>query len=94
MKQIPKPEVWQEVLRPTLTEEKVEYLPLGIGNWFYDLWQQADEEVKDLTTTIDNPAIDPKEVEAAKDEVGCFCTRIHGRIYEAGQGLFKQEWFI
>ena len=42
-----KPEVWQEVLRPTLTERKGSALfistPLGIGNWFYDLWETAGQ---------------------------------------------------
>lgn len=97
-----KPEVWQEVLRPTLTERKGGALfistPLGIGNWFYDLWQQADgkedwERFK--FTTVDNPAIDPEEVEAAKEEVGSivFAQEYMAEFIEAGQGLFKQEWF-
>ena len=42
-----KPEVWQEVLRPTLTERKGSALfistPIGRNNWFYDLWEQAEE---------------------------------------------------
>jgi len=97
-----KPEVWQEVLRPTLTERKGGALfistPLGIGNWFYDLWEQADgKEDWDRFhySTIDNPSIDPEEVEQAKDEVGSivFAQEYMAEFIEAGQGLFKQEWF-
>jgi len=40
-----KPEVWQEVLRPTLTERKGSALfistPMGMNNWFYNLWETA-----------------------------------------------------
>ena len=97
-----KPEVWQEVLRPTLTERKGSALfistPLGIGNWFYDLWTNADEQPdweKFHFATTDNPAIDPEEVEQARHEVGSivFAQEYMAEFIEAGQGLFKQEWF-
>ena len=97
-----KPEVWQEVLRPTLTERKGSALfistPLGIGNWFYDLWEQANgKEDWDRFhySTLDNPSIDPEEVASAKDEVGSivFAQEYMAEFIEAGQGLFKQEWF-
>ena len=96
-----KPEVWQEVLRPTLTERKGSALfistPLGIGNWFYDLWETAGEQQnwdRFRYTTLDNPAIDPEEVEAAKEEVGSivFAQEYMAEFVEAGQGLFKPEW--
>ena len=97
-----KEEVWHEVLRPTLTERKGGALfistPLGVGNWFYDLWERADgredwERFK--FTTVDNPAIDPEEVEAARTEVGSivFAQEYMAEFIEAGQGLFKQDWF-
>jgi len=97
-----KPEVWQEVLRPTLTERKGGALfistPLGIGNWFYDLWEQADGKDdwdRFHFSTVDNPSIDPEEVESAKEEVGSivFAQEYMAEFIEAGQGLFKQEWF-
>ena len=96
-----KPEVWQEVLRPTLTERKGSALfistPLGIGNWFYDLWETAGEQdswERFRFTTLDNPAIDPEELEAAKTEVGSlvFAQEYMAEFVEAGQGLFKPEW--
>ena len=97
-----KEEVWHEVLRPTLTERKGQALfistPLGVGNWFYDLWQKAEDQddwERFRYTTIDNPAIDPKEVESAKKEVGSivFAQEYMAEFIEAGQGLFKQDWF-
>ena len=43
-----KPEVWREVLRPTLTERKGSALfistPMGMNNWFYDLWINAQDD--------------------------------------------------
>ena len=96
-----KPEVWQEVLRPTLTERKGSALfistPLGIGNWFYDLWETAGEMEsweRFRFTTLDNPAIDPEELEAAKTEVGSivYAQEYMAEFVEAGQGLFKPEW--
>ena len=96
-----KPEVWQEVLRPTLTERKGSALfistPLGIGNWFYDLWETAGEMEsweRFRFTTLDNPAIDPEELEAAKKEVGSivYAQEYMAEFVEAGQGIFKPEW--
>ena len=42
-----KPEVWREVLRPTLTEERWNFIYLysyGMNNWFYDLWKMAEDD--------------------------------------------------
>jgi len=97
-----KEEVWHEVLRPTLTERKGKALfistPLGVGNWFYDLWQKAEDQddwERFHYPTTDNPAIDPSEVESAKKEVGSivFAQEYMAEFIEAGQGLFKQDWF-
>ena len=97
-----KPEVWREVLRPTLTERKGGALfistPMGIGNWFYDLWETADELPnweKFQFATTDNPAIDPEELEVAKSEVGSivFAQEYLAQFVESGQSMFKPEWF-
>ena len=97
-----KEEVWHEVLRPTLTERKGSALfistPLGVGNWFYDLWQKAEGQEdweRFHYPTTDNPAIDPEEVEGARKEVGSivFAQEYMAEFIEAGQGLFKQDWF-
>ena len=96
-----KPEVWQEVLRPTLTERKGSALfistPMGRDNWFYDLWETAEEAdnwERFRFATVDNPMIDPEEVEAAKGEVGSivFAQEYLAEFVDAGQGMLKPEW--
>jgi predicted phage terminase large subunit-like protein len=96
-----KPEVWQEVLRPTLTERKGSALfistPIGRNNWFYDLWEVADEAEnweRFQFATVDNPRIDPSEVEAARKEVGSivFAQEYLAEFVDAGQGMLKPEW--
>ena len=96
-----KPEVWQEVLRPTLTERKGSALfistPIGRNNWFYDLWETAEEGEnweRFRYATTDNPMIDPEEVEAARTEVGSivFAQEYLAEFVDAGQGLLKPEW--
>tara|TARA_Y100000389_G_scaffold197563_1_gene232403 strand:- start:9180 stop:10412 length:1233 start_codon:yes stop_codon:yes gene_type:complete len=96
-----KPEVWQEVLRPTLTERKGSALfistPIGRSNWFYDLWEVADEAdnwERFQFATTDNPMIDPEEVESARKEVGSivFAQEYLAEFVDAGQGMLKPEW--
>ena len=96
-----KREVWREVLRPTLTERKGSALfistPMGMNNWFYDLWNNAQEDENWETfrfATTDNPAIDPDEVEVAKKEVGSiiFTQEYLAEFVEDGQSLFKPHW--
>lgn len=97
-----KPEVWREVLRPTLTERKGGALfistPMGVGNWFYDLWETANELPnweRFQFSTLDNPSIDPEELESAKAEVGSivFAQEYMAEFVESGQAMFKPEWF-
>ena len=97
-----KEETWTEVLRPTLTERKGSALfistPRGMNNWFYRLWQDADER-KDWSkfkfSTVDNPEIDPEELESAKREIGSltFAQEYEAEFVNEGTQLFKQEWF-
>ena len=96
-----KPEVWQEVLRPTLTERKGSALfistPMGMNNWFYNLWETAataDNWERFRFSTYDNPRIDPEEVDQAKTEVGSivFAQEYMAEFVEAGQGMIKPEW--
>lgn len=96
-----KPEVWQEVLRPTLTERKGSALfistPIGRNNWFYDLWEvaeEADNWERFKFATTDNPRIDPSEVEAARKEVGSivFAQEYLAEFVDAGQGMLRPEW--
>jgi len=96
-----KPDVWQEVLRPTLTERKGSALfistPMGMNNWFYDLWETAKTAPnwdRFQFSTYDNPAIDPEEIDSAKAEVGSivFAQEYLAEFVDAGQGLLKPEW--
>src|SRR6056300_1436792 len=96
-----KPDVWQEVLRPTLTERKGSALfistPMGMNNWFYDLWTTAEKAPnweRFQYSTYDNPAIDPEEIDSAKDEVGSivFAQEYLAEFVDAGQGMLKPEW--
>jgi predicted phage terminase large subunit-like protein len=96
-----KPDVWQEVLRPTLTERKGSALfistPMGMNNWFFDLWETAGNSPnweRFQYSTYDNPAIDPEEIDSAKDEVGSivFAQEYLAEFVDAGQGMLKPEW--
>lgn len=66
---------WQEVIRPTLTDNKGEALfistPKGF-NHFYELFKKEAEDTDYKSfhyTTYDNPHIPPEEIEKAKLEV-------------------------
>jgi len=68
-------EMWHEVIRPTLTDNKGEGLfistPKGF-NHFYDLFNEEakDEDYKSFHyTTYDNPYIPSEEVDKAKEEL-------------------------
>lgn len=96
-----KPDVWQEVLRPTLTERKGSALfistPMGMDNWFYDLWTTAEKAPnweRFRFSTYDNPMIDDEEIDSAKDEVGSivFAQEYLAEFVDAGQGMLKPEW--
>ena len=96
-----KPEVWSEVLRPTLTERKGGALfistPMGMNNWFFDLWEtaeHADNWERFRFSTYDNPRIDSEEVDQAKNEVGSivFAQEYLAEFVDAGQGMIKPDW--
>ena len=64
---------WQEVIRPTLTDNKGEVLfistPKGF-NHFYDLYNFDDEDYKAFHfTTYDNPHLPVEEIDKAKKEL-------------------------
>ena len=65
-----KPDVWQEVLRPTLTERKGSALfistPMGMDNWFFDLWETAEKNDKEPATTKAPAKKAPAKKAAAK----------------------------
>jgi predicted phage terminase large subunit-like protein len=97
-----KPEVWEQIIRPALADQKGAALfigtPLG-RNHFYDLYQYADLG-KDSDykawhfTSFDNELLDPKEIEAAKTSMSSFAFRQEFMAsFEAAQSdIFKADW--
>ena len=96
-----KPEVWDLILRPTLSDVKGRALFIGTPegkNHFYDLWVMAQRE--DLTdwaafqfNSTDNPVLDPAEVETARDTMTpeAFRQEYEASFEAAGGGSFKSE---
>lgn len=69
-------EVWTEALRPALSDRqgKAMFISTPAGrNWFWRLWQRGLGDDPDWQSwqlpTADNPYIEPKEIDAAKDSL-------------------------
>jgi len=97
-----KPEVWEQILRPALADQKGQALFIGTPmgrNHFYELYlygQKGDDEsfASFHFTSFDNPILDPAEIEAAKKSMSSFAFRQEFMAsFEAlGGELFKEEW--
>jgi predicted phage terminase large subunit-like protein len=97
-----KPEVWEQILRPALADQKGQALFIGTPmgrNHFYELYlygQKGDDEsfASFHFTSFDNPILDPSEIEAAKKSMSSFAFRQEFMAsFEAlGGELFKEEW--
>jgi len=97
-----KPQVFEQILRPALSDVKGGALFIGTPkgrNHFYELYQMAqrgeDEDWSSFHfTSFDNPLLDPKEIEAAKKSMSSFSFRQeYLASFEAAQSdLFKDEW--
>ena len=97
-----KPEVWEQILRPALADQKGHALFIGTPmgrNHFYELYQyglsEKDETFKSWHfTSYDNPLIDPEEIESAKKNMSSFAFRQEFMASFEAQGgeLFKEEW--
>jgi predicted phage terminase large subunit-like protein len=99
-----KPEVWDLIIRPALSDHKGEALFIGTPdgkNHFFDLWKFAGEMQQNdhpewaafHFNSMDNPRIDPNEIEAARNSMSAAAFR---QEYEAsftagGGGSFKEE---
>lgn len=82
-----KSNVWQEIIRPMLTDTKGRALFIGTPKGKNRLWEQyikgqrkEDGYSSYLFKTIDNPYIDPKEIEEAKSQLN---ERYFRQEYEA-----------
>ena len=96
-----KPEVWEQILRPALADQKGDAMFIGTPmgrNHFYDLFQYAsiseDEQWKGWHfTSYDNPLLDEEEINAAKKSMSAFSFRQEFMASFEAQGgeLFKEE---
>ena len=100
-----KPEVWEQILRPALADQKGHALFIGTPmgrNHFYDLYTYAkltedDPDFKSWHfTSFDNPLLDPKEIEAAEKSMSRYSYRQEFLASFEAQGseLFKEEHII
>jgi phage terminase large subunit-like protein len=99
-----KPEVWEKILRPTLSRVRGSALFIGTPegkNHFYHLYMQA---AKDTTgqmaafhfASIDNPTIDPDEIEEARRTMSAsnFKQEYEASFSASGGVIFKEDYFI
>ena len=96
-----KPQVFEQILRPALADLKGKAVFIGTPkgrNHFYDIYKIGQKEEKDWKswhfTSLDNPLLDPEEVEVAKNSMSSFAFRQEFMAsFEAPQSdLFKEEW--
>jgi predicted phage terminase large subunit-like protein len=97
-----KPEVWEEVLRPALADQKGSAVFIGTPtgrNHFWDLYNFAslteDPEWKAWhLTSFDNPMLDPDEIKKAEESMGSFAFRQEFMAsFEARDSqLFQEDW--
>lgn len=97
-----KPEVWEQILRPALADQKGDAMFIGTPmgrNHFYELYNYAALE-DDPTyeawhfTSYDNPLLDPEEIDVAKNSMSSYAFRQEFMAsFEAlGSEIFKEDW--
>lgn len=69
-------DVWFSILRPTLSDRRGHALfigtPKGLGNWFFDLWNNAkssNDWASWQYTTLQGGNVPPEEIEAARQDL-------------------------
>ena len=97
-----KPQVWEEVLRPALADQKGGCLFIGTPkgrNHFYELYKYAELDGDDTYkawhfTSYDNPLLDPEEINTAKKSMSGYAFRQEFMAsFEAlGSEIFKEDW--
>jgi predicted phage terminase large subunit-like protein len=97
-----KPQVFEEILRPALADQKGSCLFIGTPkgrNHFYELYKYA--ELKDDPTfkawhftSYDNPLLDAEEIDTAKKSMSSYAFRQEFMAsFEAmGSEMFKEDW--
>jgi phage terminase large subunit len=97
-----KPEVWEQILRPALADQKGSALFIGTPmgrNHFYELYKYGELSGDDTYrswhfTSYDNPLLDPEEINVAKKSMSSYAFRQEFMAsFEAkGSEMFKEEW--
>ena len=97
-----KPDVWEQILRPALADQKGRALFIGTPmgrNHFYELYKYAelgdDETYKSWHfTSYDNSMLDSGEIDIAKKSMSSYAFRQEFMAsFEArGSEMFKEEW--
>jgi len=97
-----KPDVWEQILRPALADQKGSAMFIGTPmgrNHFYELYKLAelgdDETYKGWHfTSYDNPLLDPDEIDTAKKSMSSYAFRQEFMAsFEArGSEMFKENW--
>ncbi len=94
-------EAWTEAVRPALSDRKGGALFIGTPrglNWFFDLYKRAkqlDGWASWTFKTVDNPYIDPDEIEAARQTMlsRIFQQEFEATFHEDNPGaLWRREW--
>ena len=97
-----KPDVWEQILRPALADQKGQALFIGTPmgrNHFYELYKYAELGDDDTYkawhfTSYDNPILDPSEIDTAKKSMSSYAFRQEFMAsFEArGSEMFKEDW--
>ena len=97
-----KPDVWEQILRPALADQKGSAMFIGTPmgrNHLYELYKLAelgdDETYKGWHfTSYDNPILDPDEIDTAKKSMSSYAFRQEFMAsFEArGSEMFKEDW--
>jgi len=99
-----KPEVFEEILRPALADQKGSCLFIGTPkgrNHFYDLYKYAELSGDDDETfsawhftSYDNETLDPNEIDVAKKSMSthAFQQEFMASFKNQGSEMFKEEW--
>jgi len=97
-----KPDVWEQILRPALADQKGHALFIGTPmgrNHFYELYKYAemsdDETYKGWHfTSYDNPILDPSEIDIAKKSMSSYAFRqeFMASFEATGSEMFKETW--
>lgn len=99
-----KPDVWEEIILPTLTEVKGSALFIGTPegkNHFYDIYCEALEEQNDdweawHFKSIDNPILPKEDIEKVKQKISTYSFKkeFEASFETVGGGVFKEAWLV